>query len=129
MPMRPPTPCSVFGCPHKKPCPNHPAKSWVVDPTRGTVAERGYGERHRQWRKRILARDPFCRYRFAGCTVRATVADHVVRIAEGGARFDLANGQGACAHCHNVKTQRESIDARKNLVKDMGGKKSGAARP
>ncbi len=34
----------------------------------------------------------------------AVVADHVVPIAEGGARFVIANGQGVCKSCHSRKT-------------------------
>jgi 5-methylcytosine-specific restriction protein A len=66
-------------------------------------AER-YGARHRAWRRAILDRDPLCRT----CQRRpSVVADHVVPIEEGGARFALENGQGLCLACHNAKTARE----------------------
>lgn len=37
----------------------------------------------------------------------ATVADHVIPLAEGG-RDDESNLQGLCGECHEVKTQAES---------------------
>lgn len=79
-----------------------------MDPNRGTTAERGYDAKHRQWRTQVLARDPLCQYRYPGCTIVSTVSDHVVRIADGGARFALSNGKGCCRHCHAIKSQRES---------------------
>jgi 5-methylcytosine-specific restriction endonuclease McrA len=57
----------------------------------------------------VLARDPLCVDPFgdhaaAGEVVASTDADHIVRIREGGPRFDLANGQGLCGRCHKRKT-------------------------
>jgi 5-methylcytosine-specific restriction endonuclease McrA len=53
----------------------------------------------------VLARDPVCR---ACGKAPSTVADHIQRIREGGARFDLANGQGLCSVCHDAKRGREA---------------------
>jgi len=39
-------------------------------------------------------------------------ADHIVPIARGGARYDLANGQTLCIRCHARKTLRERATAR-----------------
>jgi 5-methylcytosine-specific restriction protein A len=109
MPTRPASPCSVFGCKNTKPCPFHARKPWEgINPNRGKVAARGYGEAHRKWRTLVLRRDPFCTLRYYGCTRLSTVADHIVRISEGGLRFDLANGQGVCQHCHAIKSAKES---------------------
>lgn len=60
------------------------------------------------WRTSVLARDRYCRIQGADCTSIATEADHIVNVAEGGAELDLANGQGACANCHEQKTQQEA---------------------
>src|SRR4030095_5324043 len=89
MPTRPPAPCGVMRCPHRRPCPvppPTPRPAWKnVNAFRGTTAQRGYGARHQQLRRQVLARDPLCVYRFdAGCTDVSTVADHVIRLTEGG---------------------------------------------
>ena len=34
-------------------------------------------------------------------------ADHIVPVSEGGARYDVANGQTLCASCHGRKTRGE----------------------
>jgi 5-methylcytosine-specific restriction enzyme A len=64
---------------------------------------RGY-DKHEKSRRAVLARDPVCRM----CRIRpSTVADHIVPIRRGGARFDLDNGQGTCEWCHNRLKQRQ----------------------
>jgi 5-methylcytosine-specific restriction enzyme A len=115
MPTRPPAPCGVLRCPHRRPCPVHPPQPrppWTtVKPTRGTTAQRGYGFRHQQLRLKVLARDPLCIYRFdAGCTDVSTVADHVIRLADGGLDT-LDNMVGCCRHCHAIKSGREAMES------------------
>lgn len=74
-----------------------------------SASARGYGHEHRVWRAAVLARDPICRgLDGVPCRKRATHADHIIPLAKGGARYDLANGQGLCAEHHQVKTQRDS---------------------
>lgn len=70
----------------------------------------GYGEEHRRWRAEVLAREPVCRW--PGCSAPATHADHIVPWRHGGARYDVANGQGLCARHHNTKTATE-VNARR----------------
>lgn len=80
------------------------------DAQRGSPTERGYGQKHREWRERVLRRDPWCKR----CGLRpSTVADHIVPKSEGGAPFDLRNGQGMCEECHNAKRGEESGRARR----------------
>ena len=56
-------------------------------------------------RRRILNRDRTCRH----CRKHpATIADHIVPVAEGGTD-DERNGQGLCAPCHDVKTKAERL--------------------
>ena len=43
-----------------------------------------------------------------GRVVAAVVADHVVPIKDGGARFDTANCQALCISHHNAKTASET---------------------
>lgn len=55
-------------------------------------------------RAQILARDPMCVH----CGDRpSTIADHRMPVAEGGANT-IANGQGMCVPCHDVKTAAET---------------------
>ena len=67
-----------------------------------------YGPRHERWRHLILARDPFCVLCKQTPPNVSTVADHIVPIAVAPERqFDLDNGQGLCAPCHNRPKQSE----------------------
>ena len=49
----------------------------------------------------VLARDAYrCQIRGPRCTERATEADHIVSLAQGGARLDPANLRAACRPCN-----------------------------
>jgi len=86
-------------------CPTHAlARQQSYDRQRGTPVERGYGADHRKWRAAILARDPICR---ACGSEPSTFADHIRPLSQGGAKLDLANGQGMCSRCHQAKRGRE----------------------
>lgn len=75
---------------------------------RGTAASRGYDARHRRWRTLILARDPLCKRCLTHVrTTPATVADHILPLRYGGARFDPANGQGLCGPCNTAKMHED----------------------
>ena len=78
---------------------------------RPSAAARGYcSKAHRAWRLAVLTRDAWtCRDcgRVCGGPKEAQ-ADHVKPISQGGARYDLANGQALCIKCHSSKTARES---------------------
>jgi 5-methylcytosine-specific restriction endonuclease McrA len=78
------------------------------DKERGSAHHRGYNSTHRKWRSLVLHRDPLCRIKqICGGFAASTEADHIVPISKAGARFDLANGQGACKACHAHKTATE----------------------
>ena len=103
--------CGHFGCPTKVVgvtyCDEHRPMNWRGDP-RTSTAE------HKAWRRAVLDRDHWrCRLKYPGCTGKATQADHKVAVAFGGAPFDVANGQGACPHCHKIKTQAESREGKR----------------
>lgn len=117
MPSRAPHFCTYPGCPTLirgpgSKCERHQrAERRRYDRARGTSAERGYGGRHRRWRRMVLARDPVCvdpygRHAERGEVVPATVADHIVPLRRGG-EWTLENGQGLCASCHGVKCATE----------------------
>ena len=48
-----------------------------------------------------------------GRVVAAVVADHMVPLKDGGARFDWANLAALCVADHNAKTARETAAKRK----------------
>lgn len=75
----------------------------VYDQQRGSSAVRGYGARHRWWRRVVLALHPVCtRCRRA----TSTVAHHVVALEDGGG-WEIENGTGVCHGCHNQLTAQE----------------------
>lgn len=77
---------------------------------RPNAAQRGYCDNsHKQWRMAVLIRDAYqcqvCKKICGG--KRDAHADHILPISQGGARYDLENGQCLCAACHARKTLRE----------------------
>lgn len=72
---------------------------------------RGSTRQSRRERELVLAMWPTCHLRYPGCTVVSTDDDHVINKAQGGTDA-LANRRGACAHCHRIKSQRESAQGR-----------------
>jgi 5-methylcytosine-specific restriction protein A len=103
-------PCNVDGCPDlavpgRGRCEGHEAQA---DRARGTSHSRGYGARHRRFRRRVLKRDPVC----VLCEQRvATVADHhphsLQSLTEQGLDpYDPSRGRGLCAPCHGRETAR-----------------------
>ena len=72
----------------------------------------------RAWREAVLDRcGRQCEIRGSRCAGRATQADHIVPVAEGGGEYDLDNGQGACDPCHAEKTHAEAARGRARLPK------------
>ena len=112
MPRRPPHPCTTVGCgalTHAAHCDDHRKDGYARDRARrGTTKQRGYDAPHKLWRLAILNRDPVCVIcEKDGRTTPSTVADHIIPLRRGGARFDEANGQGMCSTCHGRKTLAE----------------------
>jgi len=69
--------------------------------------QRGYcDKRHRAWRQAVLTRDGWACVS-CGKIDNANHADHVLPIAAGGQRYDVANGQTLCIACHARKTRQE----------------------
>jgi 5-methylcytosine-specific restriction enzyme A len=102
-----PRPCAIGRCRNVTPCPVHPrGRQWVTDPLRPSPWRSGYDAEHQRLRAELLDEEPFCRIRAPGCTIDATVADHIVPLRQGGAR-DRSNLQPACRHCHAIKSARE----------------------
>ena len=61
--------------------------------------------------KRARFDHPWCRvHELAGVAEPATVCDHAVRIAAGGATWDSENHLTLCGPCHNTKSGLEAND-------------------
>lgn len=57
--------------------------------------------------KAVLARDGYrCQIRLPGCLGRATSADHVIELEDGGPLYELGNLQAACRPCNTAKRNR-----------------------
>lgn len=107
---RAPRKCADFTCETRvvgqRYCPAH-AVNWQ---TKG--ASRTGTTEHKVWRKAVLDRDHWrCQTRGPGCEGRATQADHIIPVAEGG-QSTLANGAAICADCHKKKSRAESVRGR-----------------
>ena len=73
-----------------------------------SAAQRGYGRQHRKLREQLLKQEPLCRMCSAkGRVTAATIADHIVPIAKGGAVHDITNLQPVCAPCHQDKSNAD----------------------
>lgn len=105
--------CLHPGCPalvDKGRCDAHGGQRapWQAKPA-APVRLRGRANQAR--RRRLFAREPLCRSCVAsGRVTMATIADHIVPLAEGGADTE-ANLQPLCASCHDAKTRKESVRA------------------
>lgn len=64
-------------------------------------------------RLEVLERDGWrCQLRLPGCEVRADQADHIVRVRDGGAWFDIANLRAACGPCNRQRElEQRSVSA------------------
>jgi 5-methylcytosine-specific restriction protein A len=65
-----------------------PRRSWAHAPERESRHKRGYGRQHQKLREQLLHQEPLCRPCMQKTPPRrtpATIADHIVSIAKGGA--------------------------------------------
>ncbi|MBC9954932.1 HNH endonuclease [Leucobacter sp. cx-42] len=112
---RAPRLCPATGCnnriTNRRYCEDHTAYGWAG-------RSHASGAAHIRWSKAVRQRDKECQLRFNGCTGDADEADHIVNVKAGGARYDPKNGQGACTHCHGVKTRAEAHRARLRASKN-----------
>ena len=86
-------------------CPDHRRPAWRSSRTQGmTTAQRGYDSAWQRARRAQLRTEPQCR----GCGAPATEVDHIIPIADGGARLDPGNLASVCTTCHRAKTLRDA---------------------
>ena len=106
---RAPSKCGRFGCETRttrRYCPEH-AIGWQ---TKG--ASRTATAEHKAWRLAVLNRCGWrCKTQGPGCEGRATQADHIIPVAEGGLTI-MENGAGICVTCHKKKSQAEAARGR-----------------
>jgi len=62
-----------------------------------------YSDEFKAWRTAVMERAGG-RCQAPGCGATARYADHVVELRDGGAPFDLTNGQALCPSHHQLKT-------------------------
>lgn len=70
--------------------------------------ESGSDTRWRRFRARILARDAYlCKVNLPGCSgaapLRGGHVDHIIPLAQGGAKYDPANVRASCQHCNLMR--------------------------
>lgn len=101
MPSAPPRVCARCGqlAQRGQPCTCRPAYEGSTHP--------GSDRRWRATRQAQLRRRPLCQH--PGCRRPAQHVDHIVPLAEGGARYDYANLQSLCEPHHDEKTTRDAL--------------------
>lgn len=79
----------------------------------GAGRPQSHTAQHRAWARAVKrAARGRCQINGPRCTGVAVHADHIIPVAEGGAEYDLSNGQGACEPCHDEKTRQEAARGR-----------------
>lgn len=69
--------------------------------------------RHHEWRQYVIARaNGICQWPNCNRQEKRMFADHIKEIQDGGARFDVNNGQCLCGSHHTIKT---NIERRKRM--------------
>lgn len=124
MPMLPPRPCPVAGCPslgrcavHARPALPQKEKPRLYDDRRGSSTKRGYDRKWRKRREDYFKRNPYCN-QCGKLLGKRKILDHRIAKAQGGADDD-SNLQGLCVYCNNRKT---GMERRLKLVgKGVGG--------
>lgn len=93
-----------------------PARIGSVDPRRlqpmpKVVDNHYHTPEHRAWRAAVIRRaGGQCQAAGCGRGGVRLFADHVVELKDGGAPFDLGNGQALCGACHSRKTLAARAD-------------------
>jgi 5-methylcytosine-specific restriction protein A len=78
------------------------------DARRASARQRGYDSTWERVRRLVLQEEPLCRLcKAEGLIEPATEVDHIVPMANGGARLDRANLQPLCRKHHSRKTATE----------------------
>jgi 5-methylcytosine-specific restriction enzyme A len=66
------------------------------------------GREYLAWREAVIARaNGVCEATECNRAEPRMFADHIAEVRDGGAKYDIANGQCLCGSCHSRKTARE----------------------
>lgn len=121
MPTRPPSRCTTPHCPALATldgrCPNH-TRTFPFGGTSVSSTARGYDAEYRHNRATVLDGDPPCHW----CARPATVADHVIALADGGTSH-LDNLVPSCVPC-NARRGLATARARQTRVQRGPGNQS-----
>lgn len=103
----------------------------AADVVRGSAAARGYDGVWRRFREQVLREEPICRLHNHPahkdeCTLEATIVDHIVPLAAGGARLERANVRPVCRRAHEQLTQNWKQYGINELAVRPRGAKAGA---
>ena len=83
----------------------HGIASWRSG--KDTAGQRGYNYEWQRYRAQYLVEHPVCVMRGEGCTLAASVVDHITPHRGNAALFhDHTNHQALCIHCHSAHKQR-----------------------
>jgi 5-methylcytosine-specific restriction endonuclease McrA len=85
-------------------CPRCRPKAWGRKPPARQAQYNDPG--YQRDRKLAIAREPACHWRFPGCTLKSTTADHLLSLAKGGTNA-LENLVGSCARCNERRGAAE----------------------
>jgi 5-methylcytosine-specific restriction protein A len=107
MPVAPKKPCRRPGCPALTDagyCDAHQSlkheASRQFDASRGNSADRGYDARWRKFRAWLLRRRVMCEA-LSGCNEPGNELHHVVRLQDGGDKYDESNIEVLCKSHHS----------------------------
>lgn len=93
--------CSALTAGGKTYCDQCQPNGWATHPSaRNTRYSR---TETRAFHRAVLALEPNCRQ----CGARATQADHIIPVSQGGTNDPATNGAALCDQCHAHKTKRE----------------------
>jgi 5-methylcytosine-specific restriction enzyme A len=115
MPLLAPVPCTQPGCgvlvrDGTGRCERHKVQAWA---RRVDVPKRVTGRRLQRMRANLFRRQPLCEVCLGkGVTTPATIRDHRIPLAEGGAD-DETNEQAICEPCHAEKSAAEALRGRR----------------
>ena len=85
-----------------------PRVALLEKPAMRSAHDRPRGHRNQRERAAVFRDQPLCvQCEQDGRVALATVRDHIVPLADGGAD-SMANSQGLCSECHAVKTRAEA---------------------
>lgn len=88
--------------------------NWKPDAERASTTARGYGWDWQKLRNQYIAQNPICcdpLKLHPNRVIPATDVDHVIPLAQGGARLEWSNLRSLCRECHRQVTARATKSA------------------